>query len=57
MPQTNIETISVSAQAEDQAERAGGGSPDRARPTVPTAVNEPIVKTSPWAKLISSMIP
>ena len=31
-----------------------------ARPTVPyspTAVNDPIMNSSPWAKLISSMIP
>ena len=26
-------------------------------PNSPAATNEPIMKTSPWAKLISSMIP
>ena len=32
-------------------------SPSPIAPHRPTAVNEPIMNTSPWAKLISSMIP
>ena len=50
------QTISVSEQPEHQPERPGREArPERA----PEAddVNEPIMNTSPWAKLISSMIP
>ncbi len=48
--------ISVSAEPEDQS----SGPVATVRPNAPHSaapVNEPIMKTSPWAKLISSMIP
>ena len=55
-PQTSMASTSVDEQPADDPEGAGGEgeaerAPDRG------AENEPIMNTSPWAKLISSMIP
>ena len=55
-PHTIIETISVTT----SPRTSPPGPVVRPRPIVPqkpTAVMEPIMNTSPWAKLISSMIP
>ena len=55
-PHTSMQTIRVAISPNTSATTLD----PRPSPTVaanPTAVNEPIIKTSPWAKLISSMIP